>query len=77
MISPQSALQRLNPPPDQIIAVEDAPHDVTTAQDAGLRCVAIPHPHIDPARLPAAELVLTSATEMTLDQVLNAVRSSL
>ncbi|MGI8702883.1 MAG: HAD family hydrolase [Nocardioidaceae bacterium] len=69
------ALQRLNLPPDQVIAVEDAPHGIAAAQAAGLRCVAVPNPHMDPNRLAAAELVLTSATEMTLAQVLHTVRS--
>ncbi len=69
------ALQRLNLPPDQAIAVEDAPHGIAAAQAAGLRCVAVPNPHIDPIRLAAAELVLTSATEMTLAHVLHTVRS--
>lgn len=65
------ALHRLDLPPDQVIAVEDAPHGIAAAHAAGLRCVAVPNPHMDPMRPAAAELVLTSATEMTLAQVLH------
>lgn len=67
------ALDRLGLPADQVIAVEDALHGVAAAQAAGLRCVAIPNPHMAAARLAAAELLLTSATEITLGQVLDTI----
>jgi HAD superfamily hydrolase (TIGR01509 family) len=64
------ALQRLALPARQVVAVEDSPHGVAAAQAAGLRCVAIPNPHLDPARFNAADLVLSSAREMSLEEVI-------
>ncbi len=64
------ALERLGLPPAQVVAVEDSPHGVTAARAAGLRCVAIPNPHMDPARFDSADLVLSSAAQMGLDEVL-------
>lgn len=69
------ALDRLGLSAEQVIAVEDAPHGVAAAQGAGLQCVAIPNPHMEATRLGAAELVLTSASEMTLGQVLDTIRT--
>lgn len=69
------ALQRLGLQPESALAVEDAPHGVAAACAAGLRCVAIPNPHVDPARLSAADLVLASASEMTLGEVISASTS--
>jgi HAD superfamily hydrolase (TIGR01509 family) len=65
----QLALQRLALPGRQVVAVEDSPHGVAAAQEAGLWCVAIPNPHLDPARFAAADLVLPAATEMSLTEV--------
>lgn len=70
------ALDRLGLLPEDVIAVEDAPHGVAAAQAAGLRCVAIPNPHIRASRLCAAELVLSSATEMSLGQVMDAIEQA-
>lgn len=64
------ALDRLGLPADRVVAVEDSPHGVAAAQAAGLRCVAIPHQHNDPARFAAADLVLSSAAQLELDEVL-------
>lgn len=67
------ALDRLGLSPEQVVAVEDAPHGVIAAQTAGLRCVAIPNPHISATRLAAADLLLGNATEMTLGEVLDTI----
>jgi HAD superfamily hydrolase (TIGR01509 family) len=64
------ALERLGLPAARVIAVEDAPHGVAAAQAAGMRCVAIPNRHASPARFAAADLLLTSAAEAGLEQVL-------
>ena len=64
------ALRRLGVPASQAIAVEDSPHGVAAARAAGLRCVAIPNPHADPARFGAADLVLASAAQRPLAEVL-------
>ncbi|MEH1164041.1 HAD-IA family hydrolase [Micromonospora sp. CPCC 205539] len=64
------ALDRLGLPADQAIAFEDTPHGVAAAQAAGLRCVAVPNPHADHARFAAADLLLPSATDLSLDALL-------
>lgn len=70
------ALRRLGIPAGQAIAFEDSPHGVAAAKAAGLRCVAIPNPHTDPARLTAADLVLASAADRELAEVLSFGRNS-
>jgi HAD superfamily hydrolase (TIGR01509 family) len=70
------ALERLGLPADRVVAVEDSPHGVAAAQAAGLRCVAIPNPHADPARFAAADLLLASAEQMPLDEVLRTLEPS-
>jgi putative hydrolase of the HAD superfamily len=64
------ALDRLGLPPDQAIAFEDTAHGVAAARAAGLRCVAVPNPHADHTRFTAADLLLSSATDLPLDAVL-------
>jgi len=67
------ALDRLGVLPERAIAVEDSPHGVAAARAAGMRCVAIPNPHADPSRFAAANLLLTSAAELALRDVLDAI----
>jgi HAD superfamily hydrolase (TIGR01509 family) len=67
------ALRGLGVPADRALAFEDTVHGVAAAKAAGLRCVAVPHQHADPARFTAADLVLASAADLTLDQVVAAV----
>jgi HAD superfamily hydrolase (TIGR01509 family) len=69
------ALERLGLTGDDAIAVEDSPHGVVAAQGAGLRCVAIPNPHADPARFGAADLLLASAGQLSLAQALSSLSS--
>lgn len=64
------ALRRLGLAAERAVAVEDTPHGVAAAQSAGLRCIAIPNPHADPARFGAADVVLRSAAETSLSDVL-------
>jgi HAD superfamily hydrolase (TIGR01509 family) len=66
----QLAVDRLGAAAGQVVAVEDSAHGVAAAKAAGLRCVAIPHAHSDPARFGAADLVLRSAADMPLTEVL-------
>jgi HAD superfamily hydrolase (TIGR01509 family) len=70
------ALARLGVQARDAVAFEDAAHGVTAAHTAGLRCVAVPNPHADHARFATADLLLTSATELSLDEVLSAVERS-
>jgi HAD superfamily hydrolase (TIGR01509 family) len=60
------ALERLGLAGRHAVAIEDAPHGVTAAQRAGLRCVAIPGKHADARRFAAADLVLASAAQLDL-----------
>jgi HAD superfamily hydrolase (TIGR01509 family) len=63
------ALERLGVPADRAIAFEDTVHGVAATRGAGLRCVAIPHPHADPALFTAADVLLTSASDTTLGKL--------
>lgn len=65
------ALGRLGLPAARAIAVEDTAHGVAAAVTAGLRCVAIPGPHADVLRFGAASLVLASAAQANLAQLLS------
>lgn len=64
------ALCRLGVTPGEAIAFEDSPHGVAAAKAAGMKCVAIPNPFADPARFAAADLVLGSAAERQLAEIL-------
>ena len=64
------ALDRLGLPADQAVAFEDTAHGVAAAHAAGLLCVAVPNPHADHARFTAADLLLSSATDLSLDAIL-------
>jgi len=67
------ALDRLGLPAAEAVAFEDTAHGVLAARAAGLRCVAVPNPHVHRSVMSAADLVLASAAEMTLDAVLNSL----
>jgi putative hydrolase of the HAD superfamily len=69
------ALSRLEVPADRAVAFEDTVHGMAAAKEAGLRCVAIPHPHADPALFTAADLLLTSAADLPLEAALTTVTS--
>ncbi|MEU4476051.1 HAD-IA family hydrolase [Micromonospora sp. NPDC023888] len=64
------ALERLGLPVDQAVAFEDTAHGAAAAHAAGLRCVAVPNPHADPARFTTADLVVRSAADLPLDALL-------
>jgi HAD superfamily hydrolase (TIGR01509 family) len=67
------ALRRLGLPAASAVAVEDTPHGVAAAAAAGLRCIAIPNPHADPARFGAADALLASAADAALPAVLRSL----
>ncbi len=52
------AARRLGVPPAECIAVEDTPVGVESARAAGLYVVAVTRPHIDPAGVQDADLVV-------------------
>jgi putative hydrolase of the HAD superfamily len=64
-------LARLGVEPDEAVAVEDTPHGVTAAQTAGLACIAIPNSHVARNKLQHADLVLSSAAQLPLEQALH------
>ncbi|WP_433790407.1 HAD family hydrolase [Actinoplanes sp. CA-252034] len=64
------ALDRLGLPPEAAVAFEDTPHGVSAAVAAGLRCVAIPHLYAHNARFVQAALLLPSALDSTLVDLL-------
>lgn len=64
------ALDRLGIAAGQAVAVEDSPHGAAAARAAGLRCIAIPNPHADPATFGSADLVLASAADLSLASAL-------
>jgi putative hydrolase of the HAD superfamily len=66
----QLALARLGVAASAAVAVEDAPHGVAAAQGAGMPCVAIPGPFAERSRFRAADLVLASAADAGLADVL-------
>ncbi|MEU4197351.1 HAD-IA family hydrolase [Kribbella sp. NPDC026611] len=63
------ALQRLDVPGVQAIAIEDTAHGVAAAQAAGLHTVAIPNPYVAPDSI-TANLVLPSAHDLPLSELL-------
>lgn len=64
------ALTRLGVSAAEAVAFEDTPHGVAAAQAAGLFCVAVPNAYLAAGRFPHADLLLPSATAMTLDEIL-------
>ena len=64
------ALDRLGVDPAEGVALEDTAHGVDAAHAAGLACIAIPNPQVDPSRLSRAELVLRSAEDSTLEEAI-------
>ncbi|HEY2699044.1 MAG TPA: HAD family hydrolase [Pseudonocardiaceae bacterium] len=66
------ALTQLGVPPEQAVAFEDSPHGVAAAKAAGLRCVAVPNRHTDPVKFGAADVLLTSATDRPIAEVITA-----
>lgn len=64
------ALDRLGIAPERAIAVEDTPHGVLAATAAGMRCVAIPNLYPYPSTFTRADLVLGSADDLSLDDLL-------
>jgi len=70
------ALRLLGLPAGAVLAVEDAPHGVVAAHAAGLRCVAIPGPLRDRASFAEADLVLGSAADARLSDVLGSLSAT-
>ena len=65
------ACEALHADPRRSIAVEDSPHGVAAAKDAGLFVVAVPHGLTSGLDLSRADLVVESLAEVTLGAVLD------
>ncbi len=55
--------------PSETVALEDTPHGIAAAQAAGLRCVAIPNDVTALLDLSAADLVVDSLADHTLQEL--------
>lgn len=65
-----SVLDGLGLQPGEAIALEDSPHGVTAARQAGLFCVAVPNPLTQQLNLDHADLRLDSLEDLNLDDLL-------
>ena len=64
------ALHRLGVPGSSAIAVEDTAHGVAAAQAADMYAVAVPNPFVTADAVAEADLVLGSADELLLTDLL-------
>jgi HAD superfamily hydrolase (TIGR01509 family) len=65
-----AACDELGVTPADALAVEDSPPGVAAAKAAGLRCVAVPHGLTRDLDLSAADLVVESLADLSLDEAL-------
>ena len=65
-----AVLDCLEVPASEAIAIEDSPHGITAARQAGMRCVAIPNSITAQLDLTHADLLLGSLAEVSLDQLM-------
>jgi HAD superfamily hydrolase (TIGR01509 family) len=64
------ACARLGVAPVHALAIEDSPHGIAAAKDAGLHCVAVPHQLTEALDLSAADLRLASLAECSLAEAI-------
>ena len=67
------ALRVLGVERGEAVALEDSPNGVAAAKAAGVYCVAVPSAMVRDESFAAADLVLESLAERTLDDVLGAI----
>jgi HAD superfamily hydrolase (TIGR01509 family) len=65
-----AACERLGVEPREAVAIEDSPHGVAAAKAAGLWCVAVPNRLTESLDFSAADLVVPSLAEVSLDDLL-------
>jgi HAD superfamily hydrolase (TIGR01509 family) len=68
-----SALECLNIPASEALALEDSPHGITAAKRAGLYCVAVPNDLTRRLDTGHADLRLNSLLDLSLEQLLSRV----
>ncbi len=66
----REALHELGIQPGRAVAVEDSPHGIAAAKGAGLFCLAVPNEVTRSLDLAAADLVIASFADLTLEEVL-------
>lgn len=71
-----AALDALGVAAGEAVALEDSPHGVAAAKGAGLACVVIPNRVTAGGDFSAADLLVESATALTLDRLEALVGSS-
>jgi len=69
------ALKSLKIHCSEALAFEDSPNGITAAQSAGIFCIAIPNPITKKSNISHADLILNSLIDMTLDELINLVRT--
>jgi HAD superfamily hydrolase (TIGR01509 family) len=67
------AMQALALAPADTLAFEDSLHGVIAAKSAGMRCVAVPNPLLTGEDYSAADLVVDSLAEHTLEELIGRV----
>lgn len=65
----RAACEQLGVPADHSLAVEDSPHGIAAAKQAGLACVAVPNAVTAELDLSAADLVVESLEALSLAEV--------
>jgi len=69
-----SVCDALQVAPHESIAIEDSPHGIRSAKDAGLFCISVPNALTRNLCLDAADLVLVSLAMISLDEVIERAR---
>ena len=67
------AASRLGVEPARCLVFEDSPNGMRAAQDAGMRCVAVPNALTRPLERPEVDLVVGSLAEQSLAEMLQQV----
>lgn len=70
----QAVLDALGVQPQEAVALEDSPHGIAAAKQAGLFCVAVPNPLTRQLSLAQADLQLTSLAALPLPSLLHAMQ---
>lgn len=68
-----SVLAALALAPEEVVALEDSPHGVSAAKQAGIFCIAIPNPLTREIPIDHADLTLRSLAEVPLGRLLEMV----
>ena len=71
----RTVCELLDADPARSVAVEDSPHGITAAVAAGLFTIAVPHGLTADLDLSAADVVIESLHDMTLEQALARARA--